>query len=170
MKKVIASSVLATSVLLPINLLTSDTVHTYAASNTAIASTQQSTKALITNNNVNIRKGATTSYNSIGKVQNGQLVTIIDRFTNASGELWYKVKADSMTGWVISDYVKEVSSAVGGNSTVNGNSYVGSSQKIGKSAANMRSGATTSYKLLSTIPTGTSLKILGSFTNAQKEV
>lgn len=170
MKKVIASSVLATSVLLPINLLTSDSVHTYAASNTAITSTQLATKALITNNNVNIRKGATTSYISIGKVQNGQLVTIIDRFTNASGELWYNVKADSMTGWVISDYVKEVSNAVGENSTIDGNSYVGSSQKIGKSATHMRSGATTSYKILSTIPSGTSLKILSSFTNAQKEV
>lgn len=170
MKKVIASSVLATSVLLPINLLTSDTLHTSAATNSAITSAQLSGKAMITSNNVNIRKGATTSYSSVGKVQNGQLVTIIDRFTNASGELWYKVNFDSTTGWVISNYVKEVFNAVGGNSTINGNSYVGSTQKIGKSATNLRSGATTSYKLIETIPAGTSLKILSSFTNAQNEV
>src|SRR5699024_10549933 len=43
-------------------------------------------------------------------------------------------------------------------------------QKIGKNAANMRSGATTSYKVVATIPAGTSLKVLSAFTNAQNEV
>ena len=71
MKKVIASSVLATSVLLPMNVLVSTPLSTYAASNEIVASNQLiGKKAILTEDNVNIRIGAGTEFNSITKVAN----------------------------------------------------------------------------------------------------
>ncbi|TQR21369.1 SH3 domain-containing protein [Psychrobacillus vulpis] len=174
MKKVIASSVLATSVLLPTNLLVSNPSIIYAASNQTVETNdiQQlvGKKAILTATDVNVRTGAGTEFNSISKVHTGQIVSVSASQKNSKGEVWYKVSYNSTEGWIISDYIKAVPTAVKNSSITSGTSYVGTTQKIGKNAANMRSGATTSYKVVATIPAGTSLKVLSAFTNAQKEV
>ncbi|WP_391120289.1 SH3 domain-containing protein [Psychrobacillus sp. L3] len=170
MKKVIASSVLATSVLLPINVLGSTPISTYAASSQTVVIDQLvGKKALLTAANVNVRKGAGTEFNSISKVHTGQIVSVLASEKNSKGEIWYKVSYNSTEGWIISDFLK-ATTAIKGSNTTSGTTYVGTTQKIGKNAANMRSGATTSYKVVATIPVGTSLKILSAFTNAQNEV
>ncbi|MGB2871438.1 SH3 domain-containing protein, partial [Psychrobacillus psychrotolerans] len=174
MKKVIASSVLATSVLLPLNLLASEAPSVYAASNSSIIleDIQQliGNKALVTENNVNIRSGAGTEFDKISQTSVGQSVSVLANEKNSKGEIWYKVSFNSTEGWIISDYLKAATTAVKASATKSGDSYVGTTQKIGKNATNMRSGATTSYKVVKTIPAGTSLKIIGAFTNAQNEI
>lgn len=174
MKKVIASSVLATSVLLPLNLLASEAPSVYAASNSSIIleDIQQliGNKALVTENNVNIRSGAGTEFNKISQFSAGQSVSVLANEKNSKGEIWYKVSFNSTEGWIISDYLKATTTAVKASATKSGDSYVGTTQKIGKNATNMRSGATTSYKVVKTIPAGTSLNIIGAFTNAQNEI
>lgn len=171
MKKVIASSVLATSVLLPINVLVSTPVSTYAASNVTIAIDQLvGKKAILTATNVNVRSGAGTEFNSVSKVHTGQIVSVLSSEKNNKGEVWYKVSYNSTEGWVISDYLQAATTAVKNSSTTSGKSYEGTTQIIGKNAANMRSGATTSYKVVATTPAGTSMKVLSTFTNAQNEI
>ncbi|WP_391207991.1 SH3 domain-containing protein [Psychrobacillus sp. L4] len=171
MKKVIASSVLATSVLLPINVLGSTPISTYAASSQTVVIDQLvGKKALLTAENVNVRKGAGTEFNSISKIHTGQIVSVLATEKNSKGEIWYKVSYNSTEGWIISDFLKAATTAVKSSTTTSGTSYAGTTQKIGKNAANMRSGATTSYKVVATIPVGTSLKIVSAFTNAQNEV
>ncbi|MFF2752144.1 SH3 domain-containing protein [Psychrobacillus sp. NPDC058041] len=171
MKKVIASSVLATSVLLPTNVLGSTQMSTFAATIQTVAVDQLvGKKALLTADNVNVRKGAGTEFNSITKVHTGQIVSVLASEKNSKGEVWYKVSYNSTEGWIIGDFLKAATAAVKDSATTSGTSYVGTTQKIGKNAANMRSGATTSYKVVATLPAGTSLKVLSAFTNAQKEV
>ncbi|MEI4769576.1 SH3 domain-containing protein [Psychrobacillus sp. FJAT-51614] len=171
MKKVIASSVLATSVLLPTNVLVSTPLSTYAASNESVVSNQLiGNTAILTEDNVNVRKGAGTEFNSIAKVHTGQIVSILATEKNSKGETWYKVSYNSTEGWIISDYVQAATATVNNRSGSIDSSYVGTTQIIGNSASDMRSGATTSYKVVSTIPAGTSLKVVDAFTNAQKEV
>ena len=171
MKKVIASSVLATSVLLPTNVLGYTPMSTFAASNQTVAIDQLiGKKALLTAANVNVRNGAGTEFNSISKVHTGQIVSVLASKKNSKGEVWYKVSYNSTEGWIIGDFLKAVTSSVKDSATTSGTSYVGTTQKIGKNAVNMRSGATTAYKVVATLPAGTSLKVLNAFTNAQKEV
>lgn len=167
MKKVIASSVLATSVLMPMNVFVSTPLSTYAASNEIVASNQLiGKKAILTEDNVNIRIGAGTEFNSITKVNTDQIVSILATEKNSKGEIWYKVSFNSTEGWIISDYLQVEMTTV----TTTESDFVGTTQVVGKSASEMRSGATTSYKVVATIPAGTSLEVLDSFTNAQKEV
>jgi len=174
MKKVIASSVLATSVLLPLNLLASEAPSVYAASNSSVVleDFQQliGNKALVTANNVNVRSGSGTEFDKITQVNAGQSVSVLANEKNSKGENWYKVSFNSTEGWILSDYLNAATTAVKASASNSGDSYVGTTQKIGKNAANMRSGATTSYKVVKTVPAGTSLKIIGAFTNAQKEI
>lgn len=173
MKKVIASSVLATSVLLPLNLLASEAPSVYAASTSAILDDIQQlvgNKALLTENNVNVRAGAGTEFDKITSVQAGQMVSVLANEKNSKGEVWYKVSLNSTEGWIISDYLTAATAAVKASTTKSGDSYVGTTQKIGTSASKMRSGATTAYKVVATIPVGTSLKILGAFTNTSNEI
>ncbi|MDI2589775.1 SH3 domain-containing protein [Psychrobacillus sp. NEAU-3TGS] len=192
MKKVIASSVLATSVLLPLNLLASESPTAYAASNSSLVldEIQQiaGTTQKIGKYAANMRSGATTSYSKVVTIPAGTSLEILDAFTNAEKEVWFNVEYNGKKGWVTSELfeinvtagesgvvinepVKPIAqTAVKAASTSTGISYVGTTQKIGKNASNMRSGATTSYKVVATIPAGTSLKVLSAFTNAQNEV
>lgn len=57
-------------------------------------------EAIITGNNVNVRKGPGTNNSVIKQVNKGQKGTILDK----SGE-WFKVKFNDMTGWVSGTYV-----------------------------------------------------------------
>lgn len=174
MKKVIASSVLATSVLLPLNLLASEAPSVYAATastSAVIDDIQQlvGNKALLTENNVNVREGAGTEFDKITSVHAGQTVSVLANEKISNGEVWYKVSFNSTEGWIISDYLT-AATAVKASATISGDSYAGTTQKIGASASKMRSGATTAYKAVVTIPAGTSLKILGAFTNTSNEI
>lgn len=55
----------------------------------------------VTTNNLNVREGAGTSYNRIGQVNSGDLVTVLG--TNADGSWWNVCCVDGQTGWVIND-------------------------------------------------------------------
>ena len=174
MKKVIASSVLASTVLMPINLSVNDYSPSIVAAYSSAAVLEDQLvgeQAVLTDDNVNVRSGAGTDFDIVSTANIDQIVSVLTSEKNNMGEVWYKVSYDSTEGWIISDYLKGIEKEpVQSKSTITGKTYVGTTQKTGKSVSNMRSGATTSYKIVQTIPAGTSLKILDSFTNAKKEV
>lgn len=58
---------------------------------------------VVTKGAVNVRKGATTNYNSLELVAKGSTLKYLGSFKNASGETWYNVQTPKGTkGWVLS--------------------------------------------------------------------
>lgn len=162
MKKVIASSVLATSVLLPLNFLVSDSPSTYAASNSSVvlgdiqkfAGTTQN----VGKNAVNLRSGATTSYKVTATIPAGTSLKLLSAFTNAQKEVWFNVEYQGKKGWVRSDLF--VLKATAGESAT--------SMKV-VNQSTVHKGATKSYAVVATAKPGTTLVIHQEFTNAFNE-
>lgn len=71
---------------------------------TSVTSTEQRT-GTITSETVNVRQGAGTAYDSVGKVAKGDTVTITGEATGTDNKTWYQVTfgANSKTGFVRSD-------------------------------------------------------------------
>ncbi|ADL33613.1 bacterial SH3 domain-containing protein [Butyrivibrio proteoclasticus B316] len=79
---------------------------------TAVTAVEQKSATIITDS-VNVRSGAGTSYDSVGKATKGETVTITGEATGTDNKTWYKVTfgANSKEGFVRSDLV-EISEAV----------------------------------------------------------
>ena len=73
---------------------------------TTVTATEQRT-ATVTSESVNVRGGAGTAYDSVGKVTKGETVTITGEATDKDGKTWYQVTfgASGKTGFVRSDLV-----------------------------------------------------------------
>ena len=63
-------------------------------------------KATITDDDVNIRKGAGTTNSVVGSRNKGDIIKVVLRAYDKDGALWYKFKTDSGYAYVISKYVK----------------------------------------------------------------
>ncbi len=73
------------------------------------------TPGTINDNNVNIRSQADATSTSLGKVNSGDKVTIIEEVNSASNVLWYKVTtATGTTGYIRADFVTK---STGGDNT-----------------------------------------------------
>lgn len=64
----------------------------------------------ITGNDVNVRKGPSVDYTSLGVFFKGDKVRIVDSNTNSLNETWYKIEFDNpkvglIVGWVRSDFI-----------------------------------------------------------------
>lgn len=107
---------------------------------------------IVTANVLNVRSGVGTGYSVIGKVYKGDEFNLLE---SKSG--WYKIKYRGKDGWVSGSYIAKKQSS-GNNSTNGGTS---SNIKKGKSTANlnMRNGAGTSYRVITTLPKGTTFDI-----------
>ena len=128
------------------------------------------TTAVLTFDKVNVRSGPGTEYKTGSQSSVSDKVSVLDITKNTKNEVWYKVSSSKHNGWVIQDYLKSESSVTNDTKAAKDLTFIGSTLKLSTSAANMRSGASTSYKVTGTIPSGKSLKISDSFTNSVKEV
>ncbi|MFC0477874.1 SH3 domain-containing protein [Robertmurraya beringensis] len=144
MKKLIASSVLATCSLLPFLV--------HAEELTLPSRMEAETK-------VEIRKGATTSYPLVTSLNEGQLVTVIDEYTNSSGETWYRVSTGNLQGWGLASSFAQNNStlSIGQVATVNGDNV------------NVRKGATTAYTSIAKLSKGTKVTVIDQFKNSSGE-
>ena len=100
---------------------------------------------------VNIRSGPGTSYKKIGSIGKGNSATYQDeKKKDSKGVYWYRIKYGSTSGWVCSKYLKKSSSSSSSSTKVKttGDVY-------------LRSGAAKSFKILKTIPKGTTVTYLG---------
>lgn len=108
---------------------------------------------------VNIRSGASTDYKVVATRTNGTSLKVIDSFKAATG-LWYRVDLSAtLKGWVFS-----------GDVTAEKSGETAAKQVVTTGEVYLRKGATTDYAVLQTLPKGTSLKYISTFTNAKKEV
>jgi len=71
-----------------------------------------------TGNDVNVRKGPSTSYGKLGQLDKGDKVTFISK----SGS-WSKVEYNGQTAYVYSKYLKESSSSSSGSSSSSNTMY-----------------------------------------------
>jgi cell wall-associated NlpC family hydrolase len=120
------------------------------------------TKATVTASALNIRSGASTSYSIVTKTYSGESVEILE-----SSNGWYKVKlSNGKIGWASASYIS-TSSNSGGESSDN-NTSTGTKATVTASSLNIRSGASTSYSIVTTAYRGESVEILESLNGWHK--
>ncbi len=160
MKKLIASSVLATAALFP------NFAHADGLNPPAITVFEQKVQigkeAIITADKVNVRKGATTSYPVVVKLDKGKVVKVLDSFKNSKGEIWYRIETGSIKGWVIQDYLKL-------KDTTTPPPPINETKIVQVDKTPVRKGATESYAIVSYVNKNQKIKIIDTFKNAKGE-
>lgn len=108
----------------------------------------------VTKSSVNFRQGPGTNYKTYGTIKSGTEVLVLE-YTNSS---WYKVSYNGRIGYVSSNYLTEkVESPLSSNNVI-----------VISSTANIRTGASTSKKVVTTVKRGTELTVLGTKSNWYK--
>lgn len=97
--------------------------------------------SLTTTANLNMRSGPSTAYRILLTIPSGSTVKVLDRASTG----WYKVSYGGLSGWVSNAYVKVSTLPASVRTTA---------------SLNMRSGPSTAYRILATIPLGTTVKVL----------
>lgn len=133
---------------------------------------------------VNIRKEASTDSEVVGSTTAGKTIDILDAVKDSSGTVWYKVSVTGGGyGYIRSDFVEtsetiEVSgssSSSSTSSTANATkpaetvpTSIGERQAVIKSdkSVNVRSGASTQHDLVTALPNGTTITLIGEATDS----
>ena len=124
---------------------------------TAMSAAQQ--YVVITGSNVNLRSGAGTSFDKVGKAKKGSRFAYLSSKKAKNGKVWYQVQySSSITAWVISSYSKI--------QTNPSKQYV---EIIGNNV-NLRTGAGTSYAKAGTAKKGTKYIYLSSKEAKDKKI
>ncbi|WP_421380096.1 SH3 domain-containing protein [Bacillus salacetis] len=113
--------------------------------------------ATVTDNGLRMREGAGTNYPVIDTLAKGQKVKIVD-----SAGSWYKVSANSKSGWVHKDYIAGVSDShenSGGAGPVSNEDWTGVSTV---NSLNVRSSASLNGSILGKLNKGNKVAITGS--------
>ena len=100
---------------------------------------------------LNIRSSGSSSSQSIGKLQNGDYVTLISK----SGAWWYVEYSDGKFGYCSATYLKEISSQI---------KYV----NVSSGTLNIRSGAGSTYDKIGSLQKNESVLVLGKSGNWSK--
>ena len=98
---------------------------------------------------VNMRAGAGNSYRVVSVVAKGQTVT-----TNGKSGNWTKVTAGGKTGYVHSKYLTSGSASTGTTASTSTTTNTASTTVYATSAVNVRSGPSTSYKVITSMSKG----------------
>ena len=115
-------------------------------------------KILISTAGLNVRSGDSTSYKIIGYVSKNEKVEMLE--VSSSG--WYKIKLSNGTiGYASNLYLKEVDDNLG-NTSDSGSSNIPSTRKmlVSTTGLNVRSGDSTSYKIIGYISKNEKVEML----------
>lgn len=117
--------------------------------------------------NTPVRKGATNSYGIATYVHKNQKVTIIDKFTNAQGEIWYRADLGKIKGWIHENAFDSVTNPPSPPDPETPilpeiGSYVYSHQN----GVDVRKGATESYPSVSKLTVNQKVKVIDHFIHA----
>jgi N-acetylmuramoyl-L-alanine amidase len=121
--------------------------------------------ATVIESNVNIRKGATVSYQVIGTLSNGTKVKVIDSFQNSIGEKWYRIESGNLIGWVEADFLKTDATATASDTQP----PTTTEMTVYTDKAIVHKGATTAYPSVGTLTKDQMVTVLATFTNASGE-
>ena len=111
------------------------------------------------NDPLTVRSGPGSSYSSIGTLKKGTTFVITSKAKDSSGKYWYKFDYGDTVGYVSSSYV--TTSSAGSSSSAEAVTF-----KVGtttaESGVNVRSGAGTSYSVLTVLSKGSVVTVTGS--------
>ena len=126
----------------------------------ATASFANSNEGTVTADALNVRSGPSTSYGITTKLYKGDKVEILE---TSNG--WHKIKASNgKIGWVSGDYIKVSSGSTSQPSTST------TKATVTATSLNVRSGAGTSYSVITKLSKGTVVDVLESASNGWKKV
>lgn len=120
----------------------------------------------VTTDGLNVRKGASTSYDKIGYLSKGAKVDIISKLDNG----WYKIKYENTYGYVCGDYVTNVKPVQANSSDENKVTYTAIVNVAQNDTLNVRSGAGVSYGILGTLTKGTKVEIIEKMSNGWSKI
>ena len=126
----------------------------------ATASFANSNEGTVTADALNVRSGPSTSYGITTKLYKGDKVEILE---TSNG--WHKIKASNgKIGWVSGDYIKVSSGSTSQPSTST------TKATVTADSLNVRSGAGTSYSVITKLSKGTVVDVLESASNGWKKI
>ncbi|MDO4746560.1 MAG: SH3 domain-containing protein, partial [Bacillota bacterium] len=105
-----------------------------------------------------VRSGAGSNYSKIGSLKKGTTFVITAKVKDSAGKYWYKLTYGDSVGYVSSSYVTTSSSSTSSATPVT--FQIGTT--TADSGLNVRSGAGTSYKILTVLPKGSTVTVTGS--------
>ncbi|WP_409272322.1 N-acetylmuramoyl-L-alanine amidase [Neobacillus sp. SCS-31] len=159
MKKFLASSVLATTVLFPV---------------LAGAEEMRLPTKLTTAERIEIHKGATVNYPVVTFISSGQKVTVIDQFTNSFGQLWYRVDLGTVKGWAPATKFKTLTEteppAPPAAELPSGAPEIGADVYSYLNNAEVRRGASLSYSVNAYLSFNAKVPVLATFTSQSGEL
>lgn len=106
----------------------------------------------VTATSLNVRTGPSTGFGRVLTLKKGNAVTISDQKNG-----WYKVKYGSKIGWTSAKYIKIAKTTTPSTATSSKTSLTGT---ITDSVLNVRTGPSTSYKVITSLKKGTKITIL----------
>ncbi len=83
-----------------------DTAASASTASTAAAEESTTLYGLVNTSVLNVRSGASTDYDRVGKLSGGTVVTIL-----SESDGWYQISTDSLTGYVSGEYLTVVDAA-----------------------------------------------------------
>ena len=123
----------------------------------ATASFANSNEGTVTADALNVRSGPSTSYSITTKLYKGDKVEILE---TSNG--WHKIKASNgKIGWVSGDYIKVYSGST---------SQTSYKATVTATSLNVRSGAGTSYSVITKLSKGTVVDVIESASNGWKKI
>ena len=126
----------------------------------ATASFANSNEGTVTADALNVRSGPSTSYGITTKLYKGDKVEILE---TSNG--WHKIKASNgKIGWVSGDYIKVSSGSTSQPSTST------TKATVTADSLNVRSGAGTSYSVITKLSKGTVVDVIESASNGWKKI
>ncbi|WP_411731806.1 SH3 domain-containing protein [Paeniglutamicibacter sp.] len=139
--------------------LATGTVQVQGAASTSVMVATALPAKVKTTANLNMRTGPSTAYRILLTIPQGTTVTV----TAQASTGWYKVSYAGHTGWVSNRYVSIVGSSAPAPSTLP--ATVRTTANL-----NLRTGPSTAYAILLTIPQGTTVKVLARASNGWYKV
>ena len=123
----------------------------------ATASFANSNEGTVTADVLNVRSGPSTSYSITTKLYKGNKVEILE---TSNG--WHKIKtSNGTTGWVSASYISILQGS---------NSQSSYKATVNATSLNVRSGASTSYSVITKLPKGTVVDVIENASNGWKKI
>ena len=109
----------------------------------------ETTNTIKTTTTLNVRKGSSSSFSALGKLEKGQVVTIKQTASNG----WYAIDFGNQTGYISPKYAQMVDDDTK-------NSDIVKTTTITSNSLNIRAGRSTSYAILDKIKSGETVDIV----------
>ncbi|MDM5315062.1 SH3 domain-containing protein [Fictibacillus sp. b24] len=114
-------------------------------------------KVYVKSTTAKLYSGAATSYRLVAQKPYGTAMNVVAQFKASTG-IWYRINlGNNLYGWVIASNVSTTSVASPTSVTT-------------KASTHIRKGAATSYAIVKTVPSGTKLKYINSFTTSNGDL